>query len=114
MRKKLREQKGEMLMESLISLLVIVLSIGLLASCVMAATNINQKTRELDAEYNEQLQTAEGRLTELAVILDPQVTITFHSEDRINEFGSNRSEKHIDVRLFGGEKFVSYEQKENH
>ena len=113
MRKKLREQKGEMLMESLVSLLVIVLSIGLLASCVMAATNINKQTRQMDEMYNAQLQAAEGRLAELEGVLNPQVTITFHSDDRVNELGGDRSAQHIDVTLYGGDKFISYEQKEN-
>ena len=109
---KLKEQKGEMLVESLISMLIVVLSVGFLASCVMAATNINKQTSAMDEEYHAQLQAAEGRLTEYADILDPKISITFHSEDRVNELGSNRSEKWVDVTVYGGEQFISYEQKE--
>lgn len=57
--KKLRQNKGETLVETLFSLMIAVLSIGLIATAVMAATNINSKVEEMDETYKQQLQAAE-------------------------------------------------------
>lgn len=57
--KKLRQSRGETLVETLLSLMIAVLSIGLIATSVMAATNINRKVEAMDAAYKQQLQTAE-------------------------------------------------------
>ncbi len=110
--KKLQSQKGEMLVESLISMLIAVLSMGLIASSVMAASRINEKNRENDAAYSQGLQAAEGRLELETETLTPQITITFSSDDRVAELGANRSSKAVDVVLYGGREFVSYERKE--
>ena len=57
--KKLRQNKGETLVETMLSLMIAVLSIGLIATAVMAATNINRKVGEMDEAYKQQLQAAE-------------------------------------------------------
>lgn len=58
--KKLRQKKGETLVETMFSLLIAVLAIALLTSCIMAATAINHKTQKIDEKYSTQLQQAEG------------------------------------------------------
>lgn len=111
--KKLQSQKGEMLVESLVSMLIAVLSMGLIATCVMTATNINRANRENDVEFRQELQAAESRTTVETKTISPQITITFSSDDRIAEYGGNRSNKDIEVVLYGGDTFVSYEEKES-
>lgn len=105
--KKLRQKKGETLIEALISLLIAVLSMGILTSAVLAASNINKENRERDAEYAQKLYQAEG-MTEPMEDPNVQVYIQFH-EDLAS------SSDYIDIILYGGEEndFVSYEEKES-
>lgn len=110
--KKLQSQKGEMLVESLVSMLIAVLSMGLIATCAMTATKINEQNRAKDAAFSQDLQAAEARSVSETETLTPQITITFSSDDRVAELGANRSSKAVDVVLYGGREFVSYERKE--
>ena len=56
---KLKQKKGETLVEALVSLLIIVLAMGLLSSSVMASAKINDSNRKMDEEFNEDLMRAE-------------------------------------------------------
>ena len=58
--KKLKQKKGETLVETLFSLMIAVLCIGLIYSAVLSATNINKETRALDEKYNSELNAIEG------------------------------------------------------
>ena len=46
MRKKLKEKSGETIIEALVSLLIVVISLSLLATSVVAAGKINARARE--------------------------------------------------------------------
>ena len=52
--KKLRQIQGETLIETLVSLLIAVLSVLLLSTAVLASSKINQQTREMDEKYQSQ------------------------------------------------------------
>ena len=58
--KKLKQKKGETLVETLFSLMIAVLCVGLIYSAVIAATNVNKETRALDEKYNSELNAIEG------------------------------------------------------
>jgi Tfp pilus assembly protein PilE len=57
--RKLKQNKGETLVESLIAVLIAVLAMGLVATATISAANINKSTREADAAYAEELEKAE-------------------------------------------------------
>lgn len=61
MMNKLKQQKGETLIETLVSMMIIVLTVAFLCTCVMSATNINKQTQDADKKYREELLAAESR-----------------------------------------------------
>ena len=103
--KKLRQKKGETLVETLFAMLISILSMGILCSAVLAATSMNDTTRKLDKKYSDQLFMIEG--------LDPNiatpghgVTISFVPVD-----GSSPYTIENNVTLYGDEEsvFLSYD-----
>jgi len=60
---KLKQKKGETLVETLFSMLIALLSMGMLCTCILAATNINKNNREADEKFSEQLKKAESMVT---------------------------------------------------
>lgn len=103
--KKLKQKRGETLMETLFSMLIAVLCIGLLSSAVTAAANINQKTRELDEKYNDELNKVEGMSSGVATT-DKTVVITFEHQD-----GEGNFTEEVIVTVYGDEEsaFLSYD-----
>jgi hypothetical protein len=61
MRKKLRERRGETLVELLASILIGALSAALLAGGIAASTRLDLDARDLDKTYYQQLTAAEAR-----------------------------------------------------
>lgn len=59
--KKLRDSRGETLVEVLASILIASLSVALLFGCVMASTNMDRDAKKLDKEHYEALTAAEAR-----------------------------------------------------
>lgn len=102
MMKKLKQQSGETLVESLVSLLVAVLSIALVASSILVSAHLNAKTKEADEKYNKELQIAEGHMEEEGYAsTEVEVTLAFASGDKAT----------VHVTLYGGENsdFSSYD-----
>lgn len=104
--RKLRQKSGETLVETLVSMLIAVLSMGILCTAVMAATNLNNQTREMDEKYSSQLQEVES----LDVNADTKMqmlTITFQSTDGSILYQSTTAE----VTMYGGDEsaFLSYD-----
>lgn len=83
MNKKLRNARGETLVEVLSSVLICSLSILLLFGAVMASGNLDRQAQELDAEYYADLSAAEGQTTE-ANPTGGSLTVT-------NEAGTSKS-----------------------
>lgn len=79
--KKLKQKKGETLVETLFSLMIAVLCVGLIYSAVMAATNINKQTRELDDKYNAELNAVEGLADDVKQFGEKNVVISFFVND---------------------------------
>ena len=103
--KKLKQKRGETLIETLFSMMIVVLCIGLLSSAIMAAANINRQTRELDEKYNEELNAVEGR-TEGVSKTEKDVVISFQPAD-----GSSAYTEDATVIVYGDEDsaFLSYD-----
>ncbi|MEG1396633.1 MAG: hypothetical protein RSC82_06620 [Oscillospiraceae bacterium] len=57
--KKLRQSRGETLIETLVAVLVMTCASVLLATMLLAASNLNGKALEQDQIFNEQLTVAE-------------------------------------------------------
>lgn len=104
--KKLKQKKGETLIEALISLLIAVLSMMILSTAVLVSSNINKENRERDNEYAQQLYDAEGLAVEMD---DRNVKVHVQFEGDLADKSAD-----IDIILYGGENndFVSYEEKE--
>jgi hypothetical protein len=97
MMRKLKQNKGETLMEALMSLLIAVLAIGLVATAAMAATNINKNTNIADDAFAEELEKAE--IYTATTIEVKKLTIDFG--------GGSTVEVNVDVYV-GGSRFASY------
>lgn len=101
MLKKLKDKKGETLVESLVAMLIALLSMVMLTSCTTAAANINAATRAMDKKFAEELERAEGMMAEAGYeTKNIEVKLTFDT-----------CEVKTDVTLYGGDAgtFVTYE-----
>lgn len=105
MRRKLRQQSGETLIEAMVSLLIALLSMMLLTTSIMAAANINKLNREADDTFNEELKYAESRIEEEGYEAESkELLIDFQSLDDVR----------VDVEVYGGaeSRLISYEEAE--
>lgn len=89
---KLKSQRGETLVETMASIVIAALSVALLFTCVMAASQINRMAREADEAYYADLTAAE---TQAAVAKSGTIKI---------------SEKPFDISLYGGEGMYSFKR----
>lgn len=102
MLKKLKDKKGETLVESLVAMLIALLSMVMLTSCTTAAANINAATRAMDKKFAEELERAEGMMAEAGYeTKNIKVKLTFDT----------CGVQTADVTLYGGDAgtFVTYE-----
>lgn len=106
MRKKIKSQRAETLVEAMLSLLIVMLSMGLLTTCVMAATNINEETRAMDEKYSTELQIAEGLMEEGYTAKEVFLSIRFEKG-----VGNAERNKSVKVTLYGADdsSFISYQ-----
>ena len=106
--KKLRQKKGETLVDTMVSLLIAVLSVVMLSTAVLTTTKINQQTREMDERFNAQLLEAEG-LDNSVKKKNVQISIRFSSLDDSAVYENSTAE----VLLYGNPEsdFLSYDYK---
>ena len=99
---KLKQQKGETLIEALVSMLICTLAIGLLVTSILVATRINAANAEADAKFYKDLNRAETYLEEEGYE-KTTINITITSDS----IGFETKE----VTLYGGEDgtFVAYD-----
>ena len=104
--KKLKQQNGETLIETLCSLLIALLSVLLLSTAVMTATNINTKTREADEKYQSELKAVEGLETH-APVATATLSVTFHTMDGATIYESTSAQ----IVMYGSAEgsFLSYD-----
>ena len=109
--KKFKNKSGETLVETLVSMLIAVLSMGILCTAVMAATKLNSQTREMDEKYSSELYEVEG-LDENADKKLQTLTVTFESADGSILYQTTT----VDVTLYGSDEgaFLSYDYTPEH
>lgn len=96
--RKLKDSRGETLVELLASILIAALSVALLFTCCMTAAAMGRDTREADGRYYEALSAAEGKTRkEDEPSVTAKVTVT-----------GNGGVDTINVFLYGGEEMYSY------
>ena len=95
---KLKEQSGETIIETLVSMLIAVICISMLATSMLAAARINEKVRrklteELSFRYSDPAQqTGVVQLTFTGASAEPeQVDITLYQSE--NDYYWYRSER---------------------
>ena len=103
MLKKLKNSKAETLLETLVSILIAVMSVALLSTAVMASANMNAATRAADEAFAEQVAQAELGTGE--VLEGEKITVEF--ADR------SREEVTVDIYTSGEEGeggYISYKK----
>ena len=97
--RKLKKKNGETLIEALVSILIATLAMGLVSTATIAAANLNEKNRQADEMFAEELMQAENYLTEKE---SKQMLILF-------EDGSHQT---VNVDVYGKDgRFASYKQE---
>lgn len=104
---KLRNARGETLIEVLASVLVGALSVALLFGCAMVCVRLDRDATTADAEHAKALTDAEIQQTpaENAALFAPSVTDTRVTVTRLDGTGTPAK---ITVAYYGGKGAVSY------
>lgn len=97
MNRKLKDDRGETLVEMLASILIAALSVAVLFTCCMASVEMGRETRAADQRYYEGLSEAEGR--------------TGSSEEGNVTVKGNGNETDAAIWVYGGEEMYSYQWK---
>ena len=95
--KKLRGKRGETLVETLVAILICVLSLTMMFTATAVAANLNSRAAEGDRQYATDMATAELRTAAL-----PEGTVTILAE--------GQTPANIPVRFYGstGSAYTSY------
>jgi competence protein ComGC len=99
--KKLRNSRGETLVEMLASILIGTLAVSMLVSAIMVSVRINKQAQASDASFYEGLTAAE--LQETPIDKDNSITMTFKSTSE-----PNAEHIKISVNLYGSGGIYSY------
>lgn len=104
--KKLRNNRGETLVEVLASILIASLSVALLFSCVAASSNMDRRAKELDADHYKYLSAAEERS---GTSTPAEVTVT--NEAITDPFDSTKKlSAGVSVEIYGGAMMYAYKR----
>lgn len=101
---KLKQQKGETLIESMMSLLIALVCMSILTLSVTTASKMNMETNRLDEKYFKDLQMAEQRLFDDGDYKkneNANVVITFADSEFII-IPENSSTVNVTVTIYGG------------
>lgn len=98
LKRKLHSQKGETLIELLVSILIAALSVGMLMTGVTVSSRLNRAAQERDAVFYQLLTKAESRQ-------DPIAAGPVSPDVRIQERGTAFT---VSVQLYGDEQLCSY------
>ena len=106
MKKKLKQQKGETLAESLVALLIATLSVMMLTAAITGSARVNKQNRDADLRYSEDLKRAESYETDAEYEVK-EAEIRFDFEGGVHYIK--------EVLLYGGTdgKMASYKAKED-
>lgn len=101
LKKKLRGQRGETLVEVLASVLIASLSVALLMGGVTVSVNLGRQADGADAAFYETLTKAEKRDDPVTAGIDPNPSLL------VAEDGTLLSDS-IPVQVYGGEGLYAY------
>lgn len=96
--KKLRNNRGETLVEVMAAILISALSVALLFSCVTASFDMDKDAKELDKKHYEALTAAEAR-----------TGTPIQGEVKITNPG-NGAEATSKIEIYGGAGMYSYKR----
>lgn len=103
MKRKLKCNRGETLVEVLAAILIGALSVALLFTAVMASARMDKTARETDGKYKDVLAAAEGRTTVFNPFAD-----TVSDDDKKVTVANGSSEANVSVTFYGGDGALSY------
>ena len=103
MREKLRNSRGETLVEVLASILICSLSVALLFNMVMASGNMDRSAKKVEEDFSESLNLAEAQTAPA----DPAL-ITSSANVEVKNSGISGSTKQLLVEFYGGRGALSY------
>lgn len=104
MRKKLKQQKGETLVESLVALLIATLSVMMLTAAITGSARVNKQNRDSDKSYAGDLKKVESYDSTPGNMVETGLVFDFNDGSPIE----------IIVELYGGTgKLASYKAKED-
>lgn len=106
MKKKLKEVRGETLVEVLVSILIGALSISMLFGAVMASGTMDKATREKDETFYKNLDKAEARTEDPDPTHNPPSGLKVKVENTDSTITAVTAE--IPVTFYGGEGALSY------
>lgn len=97
--RKLKKNDGETLMETMIALLIAVISVGLVATATITAAKMNKNNREADEQFRQELEMVENYSAEKEV---KQMLITFEECAHVT----------VDIDVYGKDSlFASYKDR---
>lgn len=99
---KLRENRGETLVEVMASVVIAALSVALLFGCAMASSNMDKDARELDEKRYDALSAAEARADGTTGLAPGTVEIK-NTDDGAQSLD-------ITISVHGGEGLYSYRE----
>lgn len=106
MKNKLKDARGETLVEVLASILICALSVAMLFGSVMASSNMDRQAQELDNQYYLDLTKAErqqaGSGTNTGDVYDTGTLPT------VKVKGGASGEKSQTVKFYGTDRLLSY------
>lgn len=98
MMKKIRDDRGETLVEVLASILIASLSVALLFGCVMASSSMDRDAKKLDEEHYAALAAAEAQSGQ-----GTSGTVKIQNPN-------NGMEKYLDINIYGSAGIYSYKK----
>ena len=112
-RKKLKQQKGETLVETLAALLIATLSVMVLTSAITVSARINAQNKSADEQFADDLKIAES-YSGSGVGKEVQFSVTGHNLNAANSMipmNTEFSNKKVAVKVYGKEngKLASYQ-----
>lgn len=105
--KKLRNNRGETLVEVMAAILISALSVALLFSCVTASFDMDKDAKELDKKHYEALTAAET-YTEGGGKYPKQTGTVSVTNKAITD--PTKSPKEVSVEIYGGAGMYSYKR----
>jgi len=109
MKNKLKEAKGETLVEVLAAVLICSLSVALLFGAVMASARMDTQAEDVDGEYYDALSKAEGQgVSNPDDIYAPRPSMEVKVKNSTASDPLYGLSVNLDVNLYGSDQLLSY------